>query len=135
MLVLNEVSLRRSAKLVLECAGVTLQPGGKVGLVGRNGFASGLESRLNRHGHATQSFATVCYLRQLPLGDETLTRSGCSTGRSNCQKPDGRLTFALTGSRRTWRTREATRAKRACARSKAWRGIDLPASRLDHSNP
>ena len=37
MLVLNEVSLRRGAQLVLECAGVTLQPGGKVGLVGRNG--------------------------------------------------------------------------------------------------
>jgi ATP-binding cassette subfamily F protein 3 len=36
MLVPNQVSLRRGAKLVLECAGVTLQPGGKVGLVGRN---------------------------------------------------------------------------------------------------
>jgi ATP-binding cassette subfamily F protein 3 len=47
MLVLNEVSLRRGAKLVLECAGVTLQPGGKVGLVGRNG--AGESSQFSLH--------------------------------------------------------------------------------------
>ena len=37
MLVLNQVSLRRGAKLVLNQASVTLQPGENVGLVGRNG--------------------------------------------------------------------------------------------------
>ena len=37
MLVLNNVSLRRGVKLVLDQASVTLQPGEKVGLVGRNG--------------------------------------------------------------------------------------------------
>jgi ATP-binding cassette subfamily F protein 3 len=37
MLVLNDVSLRRGTKLVLERTSVTLQPGEKVGLVGRNG--------------------------------------------------------------------------------------------------
>ena len=37
MLVLNQVSLRRGVKLVLNQASVTLQPGEKVGLVGRNG--------------------------------------------------------------------------------------------------
>src|SRR6185503_4750484 len=37
MLVLNEISLRRGTKLVLERTSVTLQPGEKVGLVGRNG--------------------------------------------------------------------------------------------------
>ncbi|MBX3605035.1 MAG: ATP-binding cassette domain-containing protein [Piscinibacter sp.] len=37
MLVLNELSLRRGTRLVLERASVTLQPGEKVGLVGRNG--------------------------------------------------------------------------------------------------
>jgi len=37
MLVLNDVSLRRGVKLVLDRASVTLQPGEKIGLVGRNG--------------------------------------------------------------------------------------------------
>jgi len=37
MLVLNQVSLRRGVKLVLNQASVVLQPGEKVGLVGRNG--------------------------------------------------------------------------------------------------
>jgi ATP-binding cassette subfamily F protein 3 len=37
MIVLNQVSLRRGVKLVLNQASVTLQPGEKVGLVGRNG--------------------------------------------------------------------------------------------------
>jgi ATP-binding cassette, subfamily F, member 3 len=37
MLVLNQISLRRGVKLVLNQANVTLQPGEKVGLVGRNG--------------------------------------------------------------------------------------------------
>ncbi len=37
MLVLNNVSLRRGVKLVLDQASVTLQPGEKIGLVGRNG--------------------------------------------------------------------------------------------------
>ncbi|MCW5664495.1 MAG: ATP-binding cassette domain-containing protein [Piscinibacter sp.] len=53
MLVLNEVSLRRGAKLVLERAGVTLQPGEKVGLVGRNGAGkSSLFSLLTGRLHA-----------------------------------------------------------------------------------
>ena len=37
MLVLNDISLRRGVKLVLDHVSVTLQPGEKVGLVGRNG--------------------------------------------------------------------------------------------------
>ena len=37
MLALNQVSLRRGVKLVLDQASVVLQPGEKVGLVGRNG--------------------------------------------------------------------------------------------------
>jgi ATP-binding cassette, subfamily F, member 3 len=37
MLSLNQVSLRRGVKLVLDQTSVTLQPGEKVGLVGRNG--------------------------------------------------------------------------------------------------
>ncbi|NUZ07787.1 ABC-F family ATP-binding cassette domain-containing protein [Piscinibacter koreensis] len=37
MLVLQQLSLRRGVKLVLDRASVTLQPGEKVGLVGRNG--------------------------------------------------------------------------------------------------
>ena len=37
MLSINQVSLRRGVKLVLNQASVTLQPGEKVGLVGRNG--------------------------------------------------------------------------------------------------
>ena len=37
MIVLNQISLRRGVKLVLNQASVTLQPGEKVGLVGRNG--------------------------------------------------------------------------------------------------
>jgi ATP-binding cassette subfamily F protein 3 len=37
MIVLNQISLRRGVKLVLSQASVTLQPGEKVGLVGRNG--------------------------------------------------------------------------------------------------
>lgn len=37
MIILNNVSLRRGAKLILDKASVTLNPGEKVGLVGRNG--------------------------------------------------------------------------------------------------
>ncbi|WP_298833003.1 ABC-F family ATP-binding cassette domain-containing protein [uncultured Piscinibacter sp.] len=37
MLALNDISLRRGVKLVLEHTSVTLQPGEKIGLVGRNG--------------------------------------------------------------------------------------------------
>jgi ATP-binding cassette, subfamily F, member 3 len=37
MLVLNQISLRRGVKLVLDAASVVLQPGEKIGLVGRNG--------------------------------------------------------------------------------------------------
>jgi simple sugar transport system ATP-binding protein len=37
MLVLNQVSLRRGVKLVLDQTSVVLQPGEKIGLVGRNG--------------------------------------------------------------------------------------------------
>ena len=37
MLVLNDISLRRGVKLVLDHTSVTLQPGEKIGLVGRNG--------------------------------------------------------------------------------------------------
>ncbi len=37
MLLLNDLSLRRGVKLVLDHASVTLQPGEKIGLIGRNG--------------------------------------------------------------------------------------------------
>ena len=37
MLVLNDISLRRGVKVVLDHTSVTLQPGEKIGLVGRNG--------------------------------------------------------------------------------------------------
>jgi ATP-binding cassette subfamily F protein 3 len=53
MLALNEVSLRRGTKLVLERASVTLQPGEKVGLIGRNGAGkSSLFSLLAGRLHA-----------------------------------------------------------------------------------
>ena len=49
MLVLTQLSLRRGVKLVLDRASVTLQPGEKVGLVGRNGAGkSSLFSLLRR---------------------------------------------------------------------------------------
>src|SRR6476469_4413511 len=37
MLVLTQVSLRRGVKLVLDRTSLTIQPGEKVGLIGRNG--------------------------------------------------------------------------------------------------
>ena len=53
MLVLNQLSLRRGVKLVLDQASVTLQPGEKVGLVGRNGAGkSSLFSLLAGRLHA-----------------------------------------------------------------------------------
>jgi ATP-binding cassette subfamily F protein 3 len=53
MLVLNQLSLRRGVKLVLNQASVTLQPGEKVGLVGRNGAGkSSLFSLLAGRLHA-----------------------------------------------------------------------------------
>ncbi|MDE2094688.1 MAG: ATP-binding cassette domain-containing protein [Burkholderiales bacterium] len=55
MLVLNQVSLRRGVKLVLSQASVTLQPGEKVGLVGRNG--AGKSSLFSLLTHRLQSDA------------------------------------------------------------------------------
>ena len=53
MLALNNVSLRRGVKLVLDGASVVLQPGEKVGLVGRNGAGkSSLFSLLTNRLHA-----------------------------------------------------------------------------------
>ena len=53
MIVLREVTLRRGVKVVLERASVTLQPGEKVGLVGRNGAGkSSLFSLLTGRLHA-----------------------------------------------------------------------------------
>ena len=53
MLVLSDLSLRRGTKLVLDRANVTLQPGEKVGLVGRNGAGkSSLFSLLTGRLHA-----------------------------------------------------------------------------------
>jgi ATP-binding cassette subfamily F protein 3 len=55
MLVLNSVSLRRGVKLVLDQASVTLQPGEKIGLVGRNG--AGKSSLFSLLTHRLQSDA------------------------------------------------------------------------------
>jgi ATP-binding cassette subfamily F protein 3 len=53
MLVLQDISLRRGVKLVLERTSVTLQPGEKVGLIGRNGAGkSSLFSLLAGRLHA-----------------------------------------------------------------------------------
>jgi ATP-binding cassette subfamily F protein 3 len=53
MLVLSQLSLRRGAKLVLDRAALTVQPGEKVGLVGRNGAGkSSLFSLLAGRLHA-----------------------------------------------------------------------------------
>ena len=55
MLVLQNVSLRRGARLVLDRASVVLQPGEKVGLVGRNG--AGKSSLFSLLTHRLQSDA------------------------------------------------------------------------------
>ena len=55
MLVLNQVSLRRGIKLVLDQTSVVLQPGEKVGLVGRNG--AGKSSLFSLLTHRLQSDA------------------------------------------------------------------------------
>ena len=55
MLALNQVSLRRGVKLVLDQASVVLQPGEKVGLVGRNG--AGKSSLFSLLTHRLQSDA------------------------------------------------------------------------------
>ncbi|HEY9063627.1 MAG TPA: ATP-binding cassette domain-containing protein [Burkholderiaceae bacterium] len=53
MIVLNQLSLRRGVKLVLDRASVTLQPGEKIGLVGRNGAGkSSLFALLTNRLHA-----------------------------------------------------------------------------------
>ncbi len=53
MIVLRDVTLRRGVKVVLSAASVTLQPGEKVGLVGRNGAGkSSLFSLLTGRLHA-----------------------------------------------------------------------------------
>src|SRR3954453_19662110 len=60
MLVLSQVSLRRGVKLVLNQASATLQPGEKVGLVGRNGAGkSSLFSLLADRLHADAGDVSV----------------------------------------------------------------------------
>ena len=55
MLVLTQLSLRRGAKLVLDRAALTIQPGDKVGLVGRNG--AGKSSLFSLLAHRLQADA------------------------------------------------------------------------------
>jgi ATP-binding cassette subfamily F protein 3 len=53
MITLRNITLRRGAKVVLQNAGVTLQPGEKVGLIGRNGAGkSSLFALLTNRLHA-----------------------------------------------------------------------------------
>lgn len=55
MITLKQVTLRRGAKVLLEEASVTVNPGEKVGLVGRNGSGkSSLFALLNGHLHEDQ---------------------------------------------------------------------------------
>jgi ATP-binding cassette subfamily F protein 3 len=55
VITLKQVTLRRSAKVLLEGASVTINPGEKVGLVGRNGAGkSSLFALLNGHLHEDQ---------------------------------------------------------------------------------
>ena len=52
MITLRQVTLRRGTKVVLDRASVTLQPGEKIGLVGRNGAGkSSLFALLNGNLH------------------------------------------------------------------------------------
>jgi len=60
MLVLTQVSLRRGVKLVLDRTSLTIQPGEKVGLVGRNGAGkSSLFSLLADRLHADAGDVSV----------------------------------------------------------------------------
>ena len=53
MITLNNVTLRRSAKVLLDNASITINPGENVGLVGRNGAGkSTLFGLLNEIGRA-----------------------------------------------------------------------------------
>ena len=53
MITLRNITLRRGTKVVLQNASVTLQPGEKVGLIGRNGAGkSSLFSLLTNRLHA-----------------------------------------------------------------------------------
>ena len=55
MIVIKNVTLRRGTKIVLQDASVTLQPGEKIGLVGRNG--AGKSSLFSLLTHRLQSDA------------------------------------------------------------------------------
>ena len=59
MITLRNITLRRGVKVVLQGAGVVLQPGEKVGLIGRNGAGkSSLFSLLAGRLHACLSYTS-----------------------------------------------------------------------------
>ena len=61
MITLKQISLRRGTKLLLDQASVTLNPGEKVGLVGRNGAGkSSLFALLTRDARNLAKCHRIC---------------------------------------------------------------------------
>ena len=127
MIFLKNLTLRRSAKVLLDNVSVTLNPGEKVGLVGRNGAGkSSLFALLDR--------PAACRRRRF----RRCRRAGASArSRRTCRRPSERATdFVLEGDTRLVEARgragaaprpatTATRsARRAPARSGRAGGFD-----------
>ncbi|MBS0447150.1 MAG: ATP-binding cassette domain-containing protein [Proteobacteria bacterium] len=103
MLTLNQITLRRGVKVVLDRASVTLQPGDKVGLIGRNGAGK------------SSLFALLAGRLQADAGDVALPPRWrlAEVAQEMPETDEGATDFALQGDTRLMEAQAALAAAEA----------------------
>ena len=103
MITLQNITLRRGVKVVLEKASVTLQPGEKIGLVGRNGAGK------------SSLFSLMTHRLQADAGDVSVPPKWIvgEVAQSMPETDDGATSFVLQGDTRLMAAEAALAAAEA----------------------
>ena len=86
MIILKNVTLRRSSKVLLDKTSVTINPGEKVGLVGRNGA-----------GKSTLFACLMARCTRMAVTIPFPNNGGWGRSRRTCRKPNNRTDFVIDG--------------------------------------